>query len=76
MIIDLSLFALIYVVAGITLIFVLWFYYEWRDKDFYQSEYRNMVFHCIKCDHLYVGKGGKEPAPCPQCEYENFRLRF
>lgn len=55
---------------------VLWFYYDRRDRKFYDAERRKITFHCIRCDHLYTEKPGTEVAPCHHCGHLNARLKF
>jgi rubredoxin len=73
---DFSLFALLYVAAGLVVVFGLWFYYDWRDKNIYQEVRSQMIFHCVKCGHIYTASRGKEVATCPQCGFENNKLKF
>jgi len=54
----------------------LWVYYDRRDRALYDSGRRKVTFHCIRCDHLYTEKAGTETAPCPNCGYNNTRLKF
>ncbi len=74
--IDFSWFALLYVGAGSALIFGLWIFYENRDKRVYQAARERVTFHCIKCGELYTDSRQKEVSPCPQCGFENARLKF
>ena len=54
----------------------LWFYYDRRDRNFYEAQRRKITFHCIRCDHLYTEKPGTEIAPCHKCGHLNTRLKF
>ena len=55
---------------------VLWLYYDHRDHKRFEQERRRSTFHCIRCDQLYSGESGAQLAKCPNCGYENSRLRF
>lgn len=54
----------------------LWFFYDRRDRVFYEAGRRKITFHCIRCDQLYTQPAGTETAPCPRCRHENVRLKF
>lgn len=67
---------LIYGLAVFGLLFGLWFYYDRRDRAFFDAGRRKISFHCIRCDHLYTQAAGTETAACPKCGHENVRLKF
>lgn len=71
-----SIFALVYIALGAGGLFVLWIYTDFRDKQLYDSRRRKLVYHCIRCDHLYTGTGENERKRCPRCQHDNHRLRF
>lgn len=54
----------------------LWFYYDYRDKALYERIRTRTTFHCIRCQSLYTRQGTEEISPCPQCGFENARLKF
>ena len=58
------------------IIFGLWMYYEFRDRKLYSEARSRVLFHCIKCGHLYSMARGTEFAVCPKCGFENTRLKF
>ena len=73
---NVDLFFLLYLGAGFVLLFGLWFYYDWRDGHIHDAQRSKVVFHCIKCSHIYVGHYQSEECDCPQCGFTNGRLRF
>lgn len=74
--IDFSWFALLYVGAGMALIFGFWFYYDIRDYRLYQEVRDRVTYHCIKCGRIYTAHREKEVSACPKCGFENARLKF
>lgn len=74
--IDFSWFALLYVGAGMALIFGIWLFYDIRDRKLYEEVRERVTFHCIKCGHIYTGIRGSDVSACPQCGFENTRLKF
>lgn len=66
----------LYGVSVIGLIGALWWYYDRRDRTFYDATRRKITFHCIRCDHLHTERAGTETAACPKCGHENIRLKF
>lgn len=73
---DVDIFFLIYLGAGLIWIFSLWFYYDWKDKHRYKSQRSKVIYHCIKCSHIYTGPYRSEECECPQCGFTNGRLQF
>jgi len=73
--VDFELFTLLYLLAGGLLIFGLWVFYETRDRALYQEQRQRATFHCVRCGHLYTGTAERTQA-CPECGFENTRLRF
>lgn len=67
---------LLYGLLALGVFFVLWIYYDRRDRALYDAGRRKVTFHCIRCDHLYTQPAGIETAPCPRCRHENTRLKF
>jgi hypothetical protein len=74
--VSLSVGALIYTLAACGLVFGLSFYYDWRDRNLYESQRRQTIFHCIRCDKLYAARSGTETCECPRCQFKNARLTF
>ncbi len=66
----------IYLMVGIGFILLLWVYYDFRDKQFYQWERSKTVFHCIKCGKIYADKMGGKQSRCPSCQFKNAPLQF
>ncbi|MCF3650744.1 hydrogenase nickel incorporation protein HypA [Synoicihabitans lomoniglobus] len=54
----------------------LWIYYDRRDHARFEAERRKTIFHCIRCDHVYPGRGKLHESLCPECGQKNGRLRF
>jgi len=74
--IDLADGFFIYLFLGIGFIFSLWLYYDYRDKNLYQSERSKNVFHCVKCGKVYAAKASEKQADCPRCHFKNTHLQF
>jgi len=74
--IDFSVFAFLYVSAGMATILGLWFYYDRRDKLLYDRVRIRTTFHCIQCGTLYTEQGEHNHAACPHCGFENAKLKF
>jgi hypothetical protein len=73
---DLSTFALLYVSAGLVLIFGLSAYYDQRDRRVYEQERAQSLFHCLKCGRLYSAPRYLREVACPGCNFENSKLKF
>lgn len=73
---DLTLGVTIFCLLTVGFFFCLWMYYDRRDHALYEHERRKVVFHCIRCNHLYTRRAGAETAVCPRCGHENARLKF
>lgn len=73
---DFSYFYLFYVVSGLLLVVGLWVYYDRRDKQLYEGQRLLVIFHCVRCGKIYTAKGTHEEAPCPECRFNNGRLKF
>jgi hypothetical protein len=54
----------------------LWLTSDRRDHRRFETERRQVAFHCIRCDLLYTGAVGAALRPCPRCGHPNGRLRF
>ena len=66
----------LYVMITCTGLFVLWFWYDRRDRSLYEAQRRKTVFHCVKCDHVYTGTKGSFVKSCPRCQFRNHHLTF
>lgn len=66
----------IYLMMGIGLVFGLWVYYDFRDKNIYQAERAKSVFHCVKCGKIYADKTGVKQSNCPRCQFRNTHLQY
>jgi len=73
---DFTLDVLLYGLVVFGGVGALWYYYDRRDRAYYDAERRKITFHCIRCDTLYTEKAGTETAPCPKCGHQNIRLKF
>lgn len=74
--IDLTLLATVYVGVGLLLIFLLWLYYDRRDRHRYESMRSPTTFVCVKCNRIYALPGSRKKSRCPGCGHENIPLRF
>jgi len=76
--IELSLPVVItlFLVLGLGGFFVLWFYYDRRDRTYYDAQRHRRSFHCVRCGQLYSSNGSEDKQPCPNCSFENPSLRF
>jgi hypothetical protein len=74
--VSLSVGALLYTLSACALVFGLSFYYDRRDRGLYESQRRQTIFHCIRCDKLYAARTGTEMCTCPRCGFRNTRLTF
>ncbi len=61
---------------GITLVLSLWIYYDQRDQRAYTHERAQSLRHCLKCGRLYSAPRSEVNAPCPNCGFENSKLKF
>jgi hypothetical protein len=73
---DFSHFILIVVTSGLALVFGLWVYYDRRDQLAYEHERAQSLFHCLKCGRLYSAPRASSVARCPNCDFENSKLKF
>lgn len=67
---------LIYLLLGIGMVLGLWAYYDFSDKNLYQSERSKTVFHCVKCSKIYADKMGVKQSNCPRCQFKNTHLQY
>ncbi len=73
---DFSHFILTGVTIGIALVAGLWIYYDRRDQHIYEHERAQSLFHCLKCGRLYAAPRCEPTALCPNCNFENSKLKF
>jgi hypothetical protein len=73
---EVDVFFLLYLGAGMALVFGMGFYYDWRDKHRFEEHRDRVIYHCIKCGRIYTGPHGSEEAGCPDCNFTNGRLSF
>lgn len=74
--VSLSVGALLYTLSACALVFGLSFYYDVRDRKLYETQRRQTIFHCIRCDKLYGVRSGADSCECPRCGFKNGRLTF
>ena len=73
---DFTLGIVVYGLAVLGLFGFLWLYYDRRDRTLFDTDRRQVTFHCIRCDNLYTEKTGVDLAKCPKCGHVNTRLKF
>jgi ribosomal protein L37AE/L43A len=73
---DFTLAAALYGLVVLGAFGFLWFYYDRRDRAFYDAQRRKITFHCIRCNTLYTERPGADLMPCPRCGHPNTRLKF
>lgn len=61
---------------GVALVMALWIYYEQRDLRAYVADRAQSLRHCLKCGKLYSAPRREANAPCPDCGFENSKLKF
>lgn len=74
--IDLTILVTAYITTGLLLIFILWLYYDRRDRNRYEALRSPTVFVCVKCNQIYAVPGKQSKESCPRCRHENIPLRF
>ncbi len=76
--IELSLSSVIttFLCLGLVFFFLLWTYYDRRDRHYYDSQRQRRSFHCVRCGQLYSSREQGEKVACKNCGYENPSLRF
>lgn len=65
-----------FVVLGLLFFFGLWFYYDRRDKRYYDAQRHRRSFHCVRCGKLYSSLDRAETVLCPGCGFKNGSLKF
>ncbi len=73
---DFSSFVFTGVTLGIALMMALWFYYDRRDQQIYERDHAQSLRHCLKCGRLYTAPRSQVSAVCPDCGFENSKLKF
>ena len=66
----------LYALIGVLLIAGLWWFYDRRDRQYYDRTRRLTTFHCLKCHHVYTSTERRDLCACPRCGHENARLHF
>lgn len=66
----------LFVLTGLLVFFLLWLYYDRRDRTLFDEQRLRSAHHCSKCGHLYSHVTKDEAVPCPRCGHPNYRLRF
>ncbi len=74
--VDLMVLVTIYITCGLMLIFLLWLYYDRRDRNQYEKMRSPTVFVCVKCEQIYSKDKGEKKSACPSCGQVNIPLRF
>lgn len=65
-----------FLLCGLIFVFALWLYYDRRDRYHLAGQRPAVVFHCVRCGHLYAARTRRKTIRCPQCDFENSQLRF
>jgi len=73
---GLDIIFLFLLTAGIVFLIGLWIYYDRRDSQRETEGRHDVIYHCIKCGHIYTGVHGSEECDCPKCGFCNGRLQF
>jgi hypothetical protein len=74
--ISLPIVITLFLSLGLGTFFVLWFYYDRRDRVYYDAQRHRRSFHCVRCGKLYGSIERGEKVSCPNCSFENPSLRF
>jgi Zn ribbon nucleic-acid-binding protein len=67
---------LLYLLLGGGVVLGLWFYCDRRDALRTRNRNHFIIFHCIKCGHIYTHDPDQPVVACPKCGFKNSRLRF
>lgn len=73
---EVSVFFLLYLGVGGALILGLACYYDRLDFQRTAHQRNKVVFHCIRCGHIYVAASQAPECACPACGLKNGRLSF
>jgi hypothetical protein len=65
-----------FIVLGLILFLVMWFYYDRRNRLYGIASRRSRAFHCSRCGRLYESREPEDPVACPTCGGKNPSLRF
>ncbi|MEI6283506.1 MAG: hypothetical protein WCP40_00195 [Opitutae bacterium] len=74
--IDLDVFLACIVAMVIGALFFLQFWYDRRDALLSDHRRLSSVFSCTRCSFTYVRPRRRAEATCPQCGWNNARLKF
>lgn len=66
----------VFLILGLGAFFILWFYYDRRDRALYDAQRHKRSFLCVRCGQLYGSNEPGDKVACPNCGYENPSLRF
>lgn len=61
------------VIAAMLAAYLLW---ARRHFGVYEKMLKTSTFHCLKCDSVYVSRGGEKSKACPNCGYKNAEMKF
>ena len=64
-----------FLVTGLLFFVGVWFYYDRRDRLFYDRQRLRRIHHCVKCGTLYASREAREKAECPEFGFRNPSLR-
>ena len=73
---SLANFVLGLTMAGLFGMAGLWFYYDRRDRRYYDNKRTLHAHYCVRCDSVYANRTDAAAAPCPQCGHPNGRMKF
>jgi hypothetical protein len=74
--IPFEIFSFCLISLGLSLLLILWYYYDRKQVVAFKAEKIEKAFYCIKCNHLYSIKQDDEVSDCPKCGFKNGRLQF
>ena len=55
---------------------LLWLFYDISEGTQRDRFILKNAFHCVCCQHIYLGNMEKGKCPCPSCGFPNISLRF
>jgi uncharacterized paraquat-inducible protein A len=71
-----DIFVTAIIALGVVLVMGLWLYYDRRDQQVYEHERSQSLFHCLKCGRVYSAPRSNQSVRCPNCGFENSKLKF
>jgi len=71
-------FLILYTGSALLGVFILWLWYDRRDRRTFEWSRRQRIYHCVKCGALYGVKRSPdgEGVSCPKCGYTNHELSY